>query len=340
MGKNAAIRREFDDGVVIPSSTNEIRNMNKNGNNNNNCFLDAISITGTIRDRFIDEFKGWILADAAITDKGDSLLPSMQKFIVLLYEHRNDYESNIKESPVYIDFDETRPGFQTRIYWNPNKIGERQLFKIKDILSKMDGASATRLDISFDFYEDLSNIKIFDYSGNHICAHYSRGRKSTGFQLGKRTSPFFVRVYDKKTEIIDKSKNNEINEKIAEQILKGIDNYWRVEFELKDKARALKNIETIRENVEKRINLYLNLDASNANISLEDKALIEYLDKHDAWDKLTTYKNTKLRKLMKDNFVSKRDITSECLKRFDLNSKSIQRQVNGLLKLGINAHLI
>lgn len=303
------------------------------------CFLDMITITGNVVHSMIYEFKNLFINDATIEDKNWERLPSMEKFTVMIHEFANVFTTDYAYSGIYFQFDERNKSvdFDFRMEFNPNKIGPMQQSKIKKILSCCYDLSVSRLDVAFDFYEDLSELIIVDKSGRRSRTDYysNAGATKTGVAYGNRGSDLYLRLYNKYVEVARKLGKSDDDEYILADLEKAVNkNWYRIEFELKKKDKALKSIDSMEDRILNKFEMYFE-DFLGSNLTIEEKATLKYLDENPvAYNQLSRRHKEKYRNLRKNEIVMKRNFMIEIEERWSSHKKEIQEQVNGLLKLG------
>lgn len=110
--------------------------------------------------------------------------------------------------------DETKAVKAIRVEFNPNKCIDDRLIKV---LSTLKYPKLTRLDVAFDFEEDLSEYDILDMHSRKTNEWKSGlGRLETKY-IGAPTSPLRIRIYDKALE--QKIENEKV--------------WWRVEAQMR-----------------------------------------------------------------------------------------------------------
>lgn len=307
--------------------------------NDGKCFLDMISITGKVQNAKTKTFKELFVGDSTIEDKYWERLPSMEKFTVMIHEFANIFTTDYAHSGIYFQFDETSKimDFEFRMEFNPNKIGPMQQNKIKQILLCSYDLSVSRLDVAFDFYEDLSELIIIDKTGKRTRTDYyaNGGATRTGIAYGNRSSDLYLRLYNKYIEVERKLGKSDDDEYILADLAKVVDrNWYRIEFELKKKEKALKNIDSMEERILDKFEMYIE-DFGNSNLTIEEKATLKYLNENPvAYSQLSKRHKDKYRKLQRSEDVMKRNLMIEIAERWESHKKEIQKQVNGLLRLG------
>ena len=110
-----------------------------------------------------------------------------------------------------------------RVKFNPNKLSQEEMLWLKqNIVSYMEDDVFTRLDLAFDFEEDLSDYYAMTDKAVKKTIFYGRNGKPETKYFGVRDSDRFIRIYNKKQERKDNA-DIEINS----------EHLWRIEIEIK-----------------------------------------------------------------------------------------------------------
>jgi hypothetical protein len=203
------------------------RSQNETGQEIKSPVLSLDRVTMMLRTREYDQTE---IDFSRITEKIESrfekriaVLKNPRYHCSFMYSHEGT-EINICYSPSFSQ--ETRYGF--RMEFNPNKVDFKQvsefLCEIVGYLAKVemkDFIKFNRLDIAIDLPIDLNpNLITVPGSQKSFIVSGSNGIESIYF--GHRSSDFFLRVYNKKKELLKKQKIDYEGKHL-----------WRIELELK-----------------------------------------------------------------------------------------------------------
>lgn len=137
------------------------------------------------------------------------------------------FKAKALEEKVYIEYDKIKADSwdrrNMRVEFNPNKLSyEEMVWLKKNVIDYMDDNGFTRLDLAFDFEDDLSSYyAMTDKAVKKTVFYGTNGLPETKY-FGVKDSDRFIRLYNKKKE----RKDNADIEIDAEHL-------WRVEIELK-----------------------------------------------------------------------------------------------------------
>ena len=137
------------------------------------------------------------------------------------------FKAKALQEKVYIEYDKVKADSwdrrNMRVEFNPNKLTRDEMFWLKkNIIDYMEDDGFTRLDLAFDFEDDLSDYyAMTDKSVKKTIFYGCNGKPETKY-FGVRDSDRFIRIYNKKQE----RKDNADVEVVSEHL-------WRVEIELK-----------------------------------------------------------------------------------------------------------
>ncbi len=196
-----------------------------------------------------------------------------------------------------------------RIEFNPNKLTRDEMIWLKqNIISYMEDDGFTRLDLAFDFEDDLSDYYAMSDKAVKKTIFYGRNGKPETKYFGVRDSNRFIRIYNKKQE----RKDNADAEVMSEHL-------WRVEIELK------------RDMVD-----YWNDCFSDLHILQPDWKTIQrtadraivfmLLSDEEEWGKLHRNSRTKYKNLIKE--ISPVDLTDLMKSTLKANEKQLQKQID------------
>lgn len=224
-------------------------------------------------------------------------------YVDLWEKMNNRFKGKALNEKVYIEHDRLKADAWNRrnfrIEFNPNNLSDDELFWIKENLSSvLENVGFTRLDLAFDFEEDLSDYFVMGDNALKKTVFYGRDGKAETKYFGVKDSDRFIRIYNKKQERKDNA-DIEID----------LENYWRFEIELKSKRvdewkdcfkdmHVLKPDWTTVENLNEQAMIYLLLHEENK------------------WGQLSRNTKYKYRKMIKEiSPIDLTDLMSECLKK-------------------------
>jgi len=174
--------------------------------------FDAMTIVGNLnRD------------NAQALSKFMSVEPQIRLWDIL----QTKFKAKALQEKVYIEYDKVKADSwdrrNMRIEFNPNKLTRDEMIWLKqNIISYMEDDGFTRLDLAFDFEDDLSDYYAMSDKAVKKTIFYGRNGKPETKYFGVRDSNRFIRIYNKKQE----RKDNADAEVMSEHL-------WRVEIELK-----------------------------------------------------------------------------------------------------------
>ena len=137
------------------------------------------------------------------------------------------FKAKALQGKVYIEYDKVKADTwdrrNMRVEFNPNKLTHEEMLWLKqNIINYMEDDGFTRIDLAFDFEDDLSNYYAMTDKAVKKTVFYGRDGKPETKYFGVRDSDRFIRIYNKKQE----RKDNADVEVMS-------DHLWRVEIELK-----------------------------------------------------------------------------------------------------------
>lgn len=209
---------------------------------------------------------------------------------IYLYDTGHERFKADIEGLVHVEYDKLRGKSldrrNMRVEFNPNNLDPEQKRVIYQLfVSKMSDRSFSRLDIAFDTKEDLSAYYVF------ANGHSSRMKKTIFYGLndkpetkyfGTRKSDRYIRIYNKKQELLD-----EKDEVIDEE------HFWRIEVELK-RDRTKKWNECLKD-----LN-FVKPDWETLDNVKEQAVVYMLIHEESTWGKLSKNAKTKYRKLLKE----------------------------------------
>ncbi|WP_251517082.1 replication initiation factor domain-containing protein [Staphylococcus sp. Marseille-Q6910] len=214
---------------------------------------------------------------------------------------------------VYIEYDKVKADSwdrrNMRVEFNPNKLTHKEMLWLKqNIIDYMEDDGFTRLDLAFDFEDDLSDYYAMTDKAVKKTIYYGRNGKPETKYFGVRDSDRFIRIYNKKQERKDNA-DIEINS----------EHLWRVEIELKrdmvdywndcfKDLHILKPDWTTPEKIKEQAMIYL------------------LLNEEGTWGKLERHAKYKYKKLIKE--ISPIDLTELMKSTLKANEKQLQKQID------------
>ncbi|MGW9935370.1 replication initiation factor domain-containing protein, partial [Staphylococcus hominis] len=137
------------------------------------------------------------------------------------------FKAKALQEKVYIEYDKVKADTwdrrNMRVEFNPNKLTHEEMLWLKqNVIGYMEDDGFTRLDLAFDFEDDLSDYYAMTDKSVKKTIFYGRNGKPETKYFGVRDSDRFIRIYNKKQERKDNA-DIEINS----------EHLWRVEIELK-----------------------------------------------------------------------------------------------------------
>ena len=223
------------------------------------------------------------------------------------------FKAKALQEKVYIEYDKVKADTwdrrNMRVEFNPNKLTHEEMLWLKqNIINYMEDDGFTRIDLAFDFEDDLSNYYAMTDKAVKKTVFYGRDGKPETKYFGVRDSDRFIRIYNKKQE----RKDNADVEVMS-------DHLWRVEIELK------------RDMVD-----YWNDCFNDLHILKPDWKIIErtsdraivfmLLNDEEEWGKIHRNSRTKYKNLIKE--ISPVDLTELMKSTLKANEKQLQKQID------------
>jgi hypothetical protein len=218
----------------------------------------------------------------------------------------------LQEKKVYIEYDKVKADTwdrrNMRVEFNPNKLThDEMLWLKKNVIDYMEDDGFTRLDLAFDFEDDLSDYYAMTDKTVKNCFIWSMAKPETKY-FGVRDSDRFIRIYNKNKE----RKDNADVEVMSEHL-------WRVEVELKrdmvdywndcfNDLHILKPAWTILEKINEQAMVYT------------------LLHEESMWEKLSRNTKYKFKNLIKE--ISPVDLTELMKSTFKSKRKQLQKQID------------
>lgn len=222
------------------------------------------------------------------------------------------FKAKALQEKVYIEYDKVKADTwdrrNMRVEFNPNKLTHEEMIWLKqNIIDYMEDDGFTRLDLAFDFEDDLSDYYVMSDKALKKTVFYGiNGMPETKY-FGVRDSDRFIRIYNKKQE----RKDNADVEVTS-------DHLWRVEIELK------------RDMVDYWNDCFEDLHILKPDWTtlekLKDQAMIYILiHEEGVWGKLERHAKYKYKKLIKE--ISPVDLTELMKSTLRENEKQLQKKI-------------
>ncbi|MCY1573948.1 replication initiation protein, partial [Staphylococcus pettenkoferi] len=115
------------------------------------------------------------------------------------------FKAKALQEKVYIEYDKVKADTwdrrNMRVEFNPNKLTHEEMLWLKqNIINYMEDDGFTRIDLAFDFEDDLSNYYAMTDKAVKKTVFYGRDGKPETKYFGVRDSDRFIRIYNKKQE--------------------------------------------------------------------------------------------------------------------------------------------
>ena len=263
-----------------------------------NLSFDAMTIVGNLNK-----------ANAQELSKFMSVEPQIRLWDIL----QTKFKAKALQEKVYIEYDKVKADSwdrrNMRVEFNPNKLThDEMLWLKKNIIDYMEDDGFTRLDLAFDFEDDLSDYYAMTDKSVKKTIFYGRNGKPETKYFGVRDSDRFIRIYNKKQE----RKDNANIEIISKHL-------WRVEIELK------------RNMVDYWNDCFDDLHILKPDYSTIEKApdrhtIMALLFDESEWGKLERKKKYRMKKLMTE--ISPVDLTDLMKLTLKENEKQLQKQID------------
>ncbi|WP_210122490.1 replication initiation protein [Staphylococcus sp. GDY8P207P] len=232
-----------------------------------------------------------------------SIAPQIRLWDIL----QTKFKAKALQEKVYIEYDKVKADAwdrrNMRVEFNPNKLTHEEMLWLKqNIIDYMEDDGFTRLDLAFDFEDDLSDYYAMTDKSVKKTIFYGRNGKPETKYFGVRD------IYNKKQE----RKDNADIEIVSEYL-------WRVEIELK------------RDMVDYWNDCFNDLHILKPDWkSIErtsDRAIVfMLLNDEEEWGKLHRNSRTKYKKLIKE--ISPIDLTNLMKSTLKENEKQLQKQID------------
>ncbi|MED1133871.1 replication initiation factor domain-containing protein [Bacillus atrophaeus] len=232
------------------------------------------------------------------------------------------FKAKALQEKVYIEYDKVKADAwdrrNMRVEFNPNKLTYEEMLWLKqNIIDYMEDDGFTRLDLAFDFEDNLSDYYAMTDKSVKKTVFYGRNGKPETKYFGVRDSDRFIRIYNKKQE----RKDNADIEVIPEHL-------WRVEIELKRDMVDYWN--------DCFNDLHILKPAWTTLEKINEQAMVyTLLNEESMWGKLSKNTKYKFKNLIKE--ISPVDLTDLMKLSLKANEKQLQSQINFWLeRRGVN----
>lgn len=291
------------------SQNNDLNNLSKTGYSNSRLgahfvckshpklSFDGMTIVGNLNKN-----------NAQKLSKFMSIEPQIRLWDML----QTKFKAKALQEKVYIEYDKVKADTwdrrNMRVEFNPNKLTHEEMLWLKqNIIDYMEDDGFTRIDLAFDFEDDLSDYyAMSDKALKKTVLYGVNGMPETKY-FGVRDSNRFIRIYNKKKERKD---NADIE--IASEHL------WRVEIELKRNMVDYWN--------DCFNDLHILKPAWATLESVKEQAMV-YLLLHEesTWGKLHRNSRRKYKKILQE--ISPIDLTELMKSTLRENEKQLQKQI-------------
>ena len=223
------------------------------------------------------------------------------------------FKAKALQEKVYIEYDKVKADTwdrrNMRVEFNPNKLTHEEMLWLKqNIIDYMEDDGFTRLDLAFDFEDDLSDYYAMTDKSVKKTILYGRNDKPETKYFGVRDSERFIRIYNKKQE----RKDNADIEIDAEHL-------WRVEIELKRNMVDYWN--------DCFNDLHILKPAWSTLEKVNEQAMVyTLLHEESMWGKLSRNTKYKFKKIIKE--ISPVDLTDLLKSTLKANEEQLQKQID------------
>lgn len=223
------------------------------------------------------------------------------------------FKAKALQEKVYIEYDKVKADTwdrrNMRVEFNPNKLTHEEMLWLKqNVIDYMEDDGFTRLDLAFDFEDDLSNYYAMTDKSVKKTIFYGRNGKPETKYFGVRDSDRFIRIYNKKQE----RKDNADIEVVSEHL-------WRVEIELKRGMVDYWN--------DCFDDLHILQPDWKTIQRTSDRAMVfMLLNDEEEWGKLERRTKNKYKQLIKE--ISPVDLTELMKLTLKANEKQLQKQID------------
>ena len=260
--------------------------------------FDAMTIVGNLNKNNAEKLSKFMSID-----------PQIRLWDIL----QTKFKAKALQEKVYIEYDKVKADTwdrrNMRVEFNPNKLTHEEMLWLKqNIIDYMEDDGFTRLDLAFDFEDDLSDYYAMTDKAVKKTIFYGRNGKPETKYFGVRDSDRFIRIYNKKQERKDNA-----------DIKVDSEHLWRVEIELK------------RSMVDYWNDCFNDLHILKPNLkaidNIKERAMIYLLvHEEDEWGNLERRTKNKYRKILKD--TSEIDLTDLMKSTLRANEEYLQKQID------------
>lgn len=206
-----------------------------------------------------------------------------------------------------------------RIEFNPAKITDKQKEFIREKIlcwCAPGSLSFSRLDLALDCNVNIGSYAFESEYAKSGAVFYAKNGSIEGLYVGKRESEIFIRAYDKKREQLREKRkelaSNERNKLTSSEytkevqnglereieLLENVDNWWRLEFEVKGSARLDLLIENGFSILFDNLRI-MDYDFSNVK-GLEKAVLVGLLERPEIFEELSKNTKSKYKKMFRE----------------------------------------
>ncbi|MGS0646002.1 replication initiation factor domain-containing protein [Staphylococcus hominis] len=262
-----------------------------------NLSFDAMTIVGNLNKNNAEKLSKFM-----------SIEPQIRLWDIL----QTKFKAKALQEKVYIEYDKVKADSwdrrNMRVEFNPNKLTQDEMIWLKqNIIDYMEDDGFTRLDLAFDFEDDLSDYYVMsDKALKKNIIYGVNGIPETKY-FGVRDSDRFIRIYNKKQERKDIADIEVISKHL-----------WRIEIELK------RNMVDMWNECFKDLHI-LKPDYSTIEKSTDRHTVMALLFDENEWGKLERKRKYKMKKLFKE--ISPVDLTELMKMTLKENEKQLQKQI-------------
>jgi hypothetical protein len=223
------------------------------------------------------------------------------------------FKAKALQEKVYIEYDKVKADTwdrrNMRVEFNPNKLTHEEMLWLKqNIIDYMEDDGFTRLDLAFDFEDNLGDYYAMTDKAVKKTVFYGRNGKPETKYFGVRDSDRFIRIYNKKQE----RKDNADIEVISEHL-------WRVEIELK------RNMVDFWNDCFNDLHI-LQPDWKTIERTSDRAMVFMLLNDEEEWGKLERRTKNKYKRLIKE--ISPIDLTELMKLTLRENEQQLQKQID------------
>lgn len=222
------------------------------------------------------------------------------------------FKAKALQEKVYVEYDKVKADTwdrrNIRVEFNPNKLTRDEMFWLKkNIIDYMEDDGFTRLDLAFDFQDDLSDYYAMTDKSVKKTVSYGRNGKPEMKYFGVLDNDRFIRIYNKKQKRKDNA-DIEVNSK----------HLWRVEIELK------RNMVDHWNDCFNDLHI-LQSDWKTTERTSDREMVFMLLNDEEEWGKLERRTKNKFKNLIKE--ISPIDLTDLMKLTLEANEVELQKQI-------------